>query len=36
MYDLQGDKITALRAYMPMDVLLHQIGDVPEARQAGA
>jgi steroid delta-isomerase-like uncharacterized protein len=36
MYDLQGDKITALRAYMPMDVLLQQIGGVPEARQAGA
>ena len=36
MYDIQGDKITALRAYMPMDVLLHQIGGVPEARQAGA
>ena len=36
VYDLQGDKITALRAYMPMDVLLQQIGGVPEAIQAGA
>jgi steroid delta-isomerase-like uncharacterized protein len=36
VYDLQGDKITALRAYMPMDALLQQIGGVPEARQAGA
>ena len=26
IYDLAGDKITALRIYMPMDVLMGQIG----------
>jgi ketosteroid isomerase-like protein len=26
VYDLADDKITALRLYFPMDVLLHQIG----------
>jgi steroid delta-isomerase-like uncharacterized protein len=36
VYDVQGDKITALRAYIPMDVLLQQIGSVPESKQAGA
>ena len=26
IYDLEADKITALRAYMPMDVLMQQLG----------
>ena len=26
IYDLDGDKITALRIYMPMDVLMRQVG----------
>jgi steroid delta-isomerase-like uncharacterized protein len=26
VYDLDADKITALRAYMPMDVLMQQLG----------
>jgi steroid delta-isomerase-like uncharacterized protein len=26
IYDLDADKITALRAYMPMDVLMQQLG----------
>ena len=25
IYDLQGDKITALRAYIPMDLFAHQL-----------
>jgi steroid delta-isomerase-like uncharacterized protein len=36
VYDLKNDKITALRAYIPMDVLLQQIGGAPVAAQAGA
>jgi predicted ester cyclase len=29
LYDLAGDKITALRAYLPMDVLMQQLGVTP-------
>jgi predicted ester cyclase len=36
VYDLKNDKITALRFYMPMDVLLQQIGGAPVAAQVGA
>jgi len=31
VYDLKNDKITALRAYIPMDALLQQIGPAPTA-----
>lgn len=36
VYDLAGDKITALRAYMPMDVLMRQLNAAPVAQQAVA
>jgi len=36
VYDLENDKIRALRAYIPMDVLLQQIGAAPVAAQAAA
>jgi steroid delta-isomerase-like uncharacterized protein len=35
-YDIQDDKITALRAYIPMDVLLQQIGASSAPVQAGS
>jgi steroid delta-isomerase-like uncharacterized protein len=35
IYDIAADKITALRAYMPMDVLMQQLGpSVPVAVEA--
>lgn len=30
VYDLEGDKIAALRLYMPMDVFMRQLGVLPE------
>jgi thioredoxin-related protein len=33
-YDVDGDKIKALRIYMPMDQLLAQIGGVTEPEVA--
>jgi steroid delta-isomerase-like uncharacterized protein len=35
LYDLADDKITALRAYIPMDVLMQQIGATTASAQAG-
>ena len=34
VYDFKADKIAALRLYMPMDVLMGQIGGVPVAEEA--
>lgn len=34
-YDFQGDKISALRLYFPMDVLMQQISPVPAVKEAG-
>jgi hypothetical protein len=34
VYELEGNKIRALRGYMPMDVLLHQLGDAPSPEQS--
>jgi len=36
LYDLREDKITALRLYMPVDLLMQQIGATPAGGQAGA
>jgi steroid delta-isomerase-like uncharacterized protein len=36
LYDLDGEKITALRVYMPMDVLMQQLGATPASAQAGS
>jgi len=36
IYDIVEDKITALRAYMPVDVLMQQIGSAASTSQAGA
>ena len=33
VYELEGEKIRALRGYMPMDVLLQQLGGVPSPEQ---
>ena len=34
VYELEGEKIRALRGYMPMDVLLQQIGGVSSPEQS--
>ena len=34
VYDLEGEKIRALRLYFPMDVLLRQLGAVPSLMQS--
>jgi len=34
LYDLNDGKITALRAYIPMDALMQQIGATPASAQA--
>jgi hypothetical protein len=34
VYELEGDKIKALRGYMPMDVLLNQLGGAPSEEQS--
>ena len=34
LYDLDGGKITALRAYIPMDALMQQLGATPASAQA--
>ena len=34
VYELGGNKIRALRGYMPMDVLLHQLGGAPSVKQS--
>jgi steroid delta-isomerase-like uncharacterized protein len=34
LYELDDGKITALRAYFPMDVLMQQIGTIPASAQA--
>jgi len=36
VYDLENNKITALRAYIPMDILLQQMGAASVPAQAGA
>ena len=35
-YEVQGDKITALRIYMPMDQLVAQVRDATQARVASS
>ena len=34
VYELEGDKIRALRGYMPMDVLLNQLGGTSSEEQS--
>ena len=34
VYDLEGEKIKGLRIYLPMDVLLEQIGAAASAEQS--
>jgi hypothetical protein len=34
VYDLEGEKIKALRIYLPMDVLLEQIGAAASPEQS--
>jgi predicted ester cyclase len=34
VYELEGDKIRALRGYMPMEVLLNQLGGAPSEEQS--
>jgi predicted ester cyclase len=36
LYDLDDGKITALRAYLPIDILMQQLGATPAAAQAGS
>ena len=36
LYDFEGDKITALRGYIPMDALMRQIGAVAAEQAAPA
>jgi predicted ester cyclase len=36
LYDLDGDKITALRAYLPLDSLMQQIGAAPSLSQSSS
>jgi predicted ester cyclase len=33
VYELEGEKIRALRGYMPMDVLMRQLGESPSPEQ---
>jgi predicted ester cyclase len=33
VYDLEGEKIKALRGYMPMDVLMQQLGGTPSSEE---
>jgi hypothetical protein len=35
VYDLEGEKIKALRIYMPMDVLIEQLGASASPEQSG-
>jgi predicted ester cyclase len=33
VYELEGEKINALRGYMPMDVLMQQLGGTPSSEE---